>query len=173
MNARKQLARIERFGEVIVGPQLQTEGPVERTATRGEHDHGDIFAGRAQVLQRAQAVTLGHHDVEQNHRRTLEFEPAQQRRAVVKHRDLHTVGMQQLTQQVAHDGIVVDQKNMQTHEGILANLGSAQLTQGGRTLDCRYGRVLRRMLYRLHRLGGSRFAHPGERSQRIRETVGR
>jgi hypothetical protein len=60
---RQQLARLERFGEIVVGADLQPDHAVERVAARRQHEHGQI-AVRAQAAADVEAVAVGQHEVE-------------------------------------------------------------------------------------------------------------
>ena len=55
LDARQQLARAERLGQVVVGAHLQADDAVGLLAARGEHDHRDLGL-RAQVAAQRQAV---------------------------------------------------------------------------------------------------------------------
>jgi hypothetical protein len=63
--ARRQLARLERLGHIVVGAELQADDPVDVVPARGQHD--DRNAARpADAPQRLHPVQARHHHVE-NH----------------------------------------------------------------------------------------------------------
>ena len=63
LDARQQLARVERLGQVVVGAHLQADDAVGLVAARGQHDHRD-FRLRAQLAAQRQPVVAGQHHVE-------------------------------------------------------------------------------------------------------------
>jgi hypothetical protein len=63
LQARHQLARLERLGQVVVGTQLQPDDAVHHLAARGEHHDRDVALGANRAAQR-EAVLLGQHHVE-------------------------------------------------------------------------------------------------------------
>ena len=63
LDARHQLARGERLGDVVVGAQLQAEDLVELLAARRQHDDRDVALG-ADALADLEPVEPGQHQVE-------------------------------------------------------------------------------------------------------------
>jgi hypothetical protein len=65
LDAGQQLARIERFRDVVVGADLEADDSVDDITRRGDHDDADVVA-LAQVTRECQAVFARHADVEQD-----------------------------------------------------------------------------------------------------------
>ena len=63
MDAGKQFARVEGFGDVVVGAELKTDNTVLDLALSRQHDDGDI-RGIANGAANALAGDLGEHKVE-------------------------------------------------------------------------------------------------------------
>ena len=63
LDVRHQFARLEGFGQVGVGAELQAHHAVHHVAARGEHDDGDV-ALLADGAAELEAVHLGQHHVE-------------------------------------------------------------------------------------------------------------
>jgi hypothetical protein len=63
LDARHQLARRERLGDVVVGAELQAEDLVELLPAGGQHDDRDVALG-PDALAHLQAVHARQHDVE-------------------------------------------------------------------------------------------------------------
>ena len=80
-DARQQLARFERLGQVVVGAHFQAEHAVDRLGARGQHDHRRVRA-RPQVATQGQAILA--------------------RQVEVEHDQVHVFAVQQL----AHGGAV-------------------------------------------------------------------
>jgi hypothetical protein len=60
---RLQLAQLEGFAEIVVGPQFQPDHAVDQPARGGQHDHRHLMLG-PQAAQRAQAVLARQCDIE-------------------------------------------------------------------------------------------------------------
>ena len=115
LHAREQLARIERLAEVVVRAEFQPDDAVDVVRTRGEHDHRDVVARRAQLAQRREPVDARHHQVEHDQIRALAFEPPLERARVVQHRHLDALPDQIVAQQIAQFDVVVDNKYLSSH----------------------------------------------------------
>ena len=63
LDARDQLARVERFDHVVVGAHLQADHAIGILGHRGQHDHRQLRV-RPQMPAQRQPVLAGHHDVE-------------------------------------------------------------------------------------------------------------
>ena len=64
-DARQQLARTERLGEVVVGAQLQAHDAVGLLGAAGEDDDRDLRLG-AQLTQQLHAVLARQTQIEQH-----------------------------------------------------------------------------------------------------------
>ena len=64
MNTGEQLARVERFAQVVVGADFQSHDAVHVFALGREHDDGRAVAVGAQAAADGQAILAGHHQVE-------------------------------------------------------------------------------------------------------------
>ena len=66
LDARQQLARLERLGQVVVGAELEADDAVHRLAARGEHQQRQVARARvgAQLAAEVEAVAVGQHQVE-------------------------------------------------------------------------------------------------------------
>ena len=63
LDARRQLARVEGLGKIIVGAQLEADDAIHVFAARGQHQHRDA-AGEAQPLEDFETVQAGQHDIQ-------------------------------------------------------------------------------------------------------------
>ena len=68
LDPRQQLARGARFGDVVVGADIQALDTVVLVVLGGQHDHGNIAADvvATQAPQQLQAAGVGHHPVQKN-----------------------------------------------------------------------------------------------------------
>ena len=81
LDARQQLARLERLGDVVVGAEFEADDAVDRLAGRGHHDDADLAAALAQPARQREAVLAGQADVEQDQLRQVPFDQLTQRGA--------------------------------------------------------------------------------------------
>ena len=89
-DARQQLSRLERLGEIVVGAHFQADDAIDRLAARGQHDHRQVRA-RAQRAAQLQAVLAGHHEVEDDQVDARRVERCPHRRAVRRFRRAEAV----------------------------------------------------------------------------------
>jgi hypothetical protein len=111
LDARAQLARIERFGDVIVGAHLEADDAVHHVAGGGDHDDSQVVP-LAQVARQAQAVLAGQVDVQQH---DIRHRPRERRAHLLARPGLcHLVAMARevILEHGANLGIVVDDQNM-------------------------------------------------------------
>jgi hypothetical protein len=62
-DARQQFARLERFGQVVVGAHFQAEDAVQRLVAGGQHDDRQSRLG-AQLAAQGQAIVAGQVEVQ-------------------------------------------------------------------------------------------------------------
>jgi hypothetical protein len=72
-DAGRQLSRRERFHDVVVGSQLQSDDPVDLVTACREHDHGE-FGVAPDLPAQVPAIPVRQHHVEEHEFRRL---PAQ------------------------------------------------------------------------------------------------
>ena len=120
-NAREQLSRLERLGEIVVRPHFQADDTIDRLTARGQHDHRQVgFC--AQVSTQLQAVFAGHHQVENNQIDARRVERFPHRRAVGRLRRAEAVRGEIFRQQRANFAIVIDDQDqrLRIHDVIMA-----------------------------------------------------
>ena len=64
LDPRQELGHAEGLGDVVVGPQLQSQDPVGLLSSRRQHDDGRTRLVRAQGAAQVQAAHPGQHDVQ-------------------------------------------------------------------------------------------------------------
>src|SRR5690606_26614034 len=110
-NPRDDLARAERFADVIVGTEFEAEQAVDLLDPRGEHEDGHRGKG-ADLPTQGEAVDAGQVDVEKDRIGSLLVDPVQRQIAVVEDAGAET-GSEQI---VAHQGrqlrLVLDDQHM-------------------------------------------------------------
>src|SRR5574343_1107367 len=111
VDARHQLARVERFYHVVVGTQLQAYHAVGRLATGGQHDDRRI-ADAAHVTTQRQAVFAGQHQVEDDQVEAGVRQRVAHGLAIADAQALHAVTLQVVRQQGADIGVVVNDQQM-------------------------------------------------------------
>ena len=140
MDAGKQFARVEGFGDVVVGAELKTDDAVDVLAAGGEHDDGRHVLGGAKAAQNLKAILPRHHQVENEGVEVLANPEAAHRGAVFAHEYLEAVFAEIAAQKVAKSGIVVNNENF----GIAFHGGSpesASVANRNFGRDCRESRV--------------------------------
>ena len=110
LQARHQFARLEGFGQIVVGAQLQPHHAVHHIAARGEHDNGNVavFADGAAEFK---AVHLGQHHIQNRRVKRL---AAQQGQALAGARGVGDLQLETLEirgQRRAELLVVVDQQD--------------------------------------------------------------
>ncbi len=115
LHARQQFARIERLAEIVVGAEFQSDNAVHVVRARGQHDHRNVVARRAELAQRGQSVDTRHHQVEHDQVGALAFEAPFERAGVMQHRYLDALPDQIVAQEIAQFRVVVDDKYLSSH----------------------------------------------------------
>ncbi|RZM37402.1 MAG: response regulator, partial [Sphingomonas sp.] len=105
---REDLARARRLGDIIVGAELERDHPVDLARERREHDHPRRIRPLRQRPQHAQPVLARHHHVEHDQVAGPLAEPRAQPCAVLDRLGAQPVVDEELGQQLAQAGIVVD-----------------------------------------------------------------
>ncbi len=111
--ARRQLARVERLREVVVGADLETDDPVEFLAPRGQHEHRNRRE-RPDPSQRLETVQHGHRDVQYDHVVRVAGWPSHlvdPGLAVVHGGDDETFRRQVLVEHFAELPVIIDQQH--------------------------------------------------------------
>jgi len=118
-DARQELPRVERLGEVVVGPELEADDLVDVVALGGEHDDGDgRRSGRGpEPAAHLQAVDSGQHHVEQHHVEPAPAESGEAALPVARDRDVDVVPGEILGHQRAQTGVVLDEERGRPRRG--------------------------------------------------------
>src|SRR5580698_11643391 len=114
-DAREEFSWIEGLGEIVVSAEFKADHAIDDVRARGQEDDRDVVAGRTQIAQCADAILLRHHHVEHDDRWPLGVEPALETRAVVQYGDRETVALQVFANEIAHNGVVIDDEHMLSH----------------------------------------------------------
>ena len=122
MNAGQQFARIEGFGQVVVGADFEADDAVNVFALGGQHDDGCTVIGSAQSPADGQAVFARHHQIQHDQVHGVAQHDAVQRLAVFGKDDVKALLGQIAAQQVADTGIVVKNQDL-VGTGIGLSLG--------------------------------------------------
>ena len=111
VDARDELARIERLRQVVVGPHLEPDDAVDVLAPGREHDDRYRLAGRAQPPADGQAVLAGQHQVEDEEMRGVPLELAVEVARVRQRDHLEPLLAEVARQEVPQAGVVVDDQD--------------------------------------------------------------
>ena len=112
VNARDELARVERLRQVIVGAHLEADDAIDFLAFRRQHDDRHRFAGAAQSAADGQPVLARQHQVEHDQVRRVALQLAVELRRIGEGRDLEALLGQVARQQVAQAHVVVDDEDL-------------------------------------------------------------
>ncbi len=110
VDARGQLARVERLGQVVVGADLEADDAIDVLAAGGEQDDGN-GGTLSQGTQNLEAVLLGQHHIQNHQPVAAARRQIDGARARVVGFDVEPLGAQQLADQVAQLPIVVDDED--------------------------------------------------------------
>jgi hypothetical protein len=106
-DARQQLARVERLGQVIVGADLEADDAVDILALGRQHDDGRKPRLPAQAPRHRQAVLARHHPVQHQEIRQAPGQQTIECRRVFGRLDRIALAGQVFGDQLADAGIVV------------------------------------------------------------------
>src|SRR5215204_6105842 len=112
LNAGDQLARVEGFGKIVVGADLQSDNAVNIVAAGREHHDVYVRAFGSESAQHLEAVHARHHHVQHDERvlaRKRAFEP---RGAPVRDLNPITLFAEQLSDQLTQLSVVVNNKHV-------------------------------------------------------------
>ncbi len=107
LDARRQFARVERLGKIIVGAQLQTDNAIHVFAARGQHQHRDA-AVDAQTLENLKPIQAGKHDIQHDQVVAALLRRLQRRVPLMNALHREALALQKLLEQRAQLSIVVD-----------------------------------------------------------------
>ena len=110
-NARQKFAKAERFGDIVVGAQLQPDDPIDLVApVTGGNDYRNIGA-RSDLAQQVETVLLAEPQIEDHEIRLA-------RREVMGHllpprraNGVHIVLLEVVGDHAQHDRIVLDDED--------------------------------------------------------------
>ena len=105
-----QLPRVEGFGQIIVGAQLQAHDFVHILVAGREHDNGQVGFG-ANAPADLVTVQLGQHQIEHQQRRRLPAHRLQRGLPVAGRRHAEAIALQIHPRQFNNVGFVVDKEN--------------------------------------------------------------
>jgi len=108
MDARNELARVERLRQIVVGPHLEPDDAIHVLAFRGEHHDRHVFAGGAQPSAHGEPVLAGKHEIEHHQMRRVALQLPVEIARVGKRRHLEPLFGQVSRQEIAQTNIVVD-----------------------------------------------------------------
>ena len=114
LDAGQKLARIEGFGDVVVGAGLQADHAVDGIARGRHHDDADPAALFAQPAGDGEAVLAGQADIEQDQGRQLALDHAAQARPRFEAGDAETLAAEIVEQKLALGCFILDHDDMLT-----------------------------------------------------------
>jgi hypothetical protein len=107
----EQFARVERFGDIVVGAEFQADDAIGLLAHGGEHDDGDFRLG-AQPSGEVEAGFAGQHQVEHD-KLVVAVEPgASGFLAVADGGDADALLFKEAGEQVADFAVVIDDEDV-------------------------------------------------------------
>ena len=112
VDARDELARIERLRQVVVGAHLEPDDAIDVLALRRQHDDRHAFAGAAQPAADGEPVLAGQHEVEHDEVRRIALQLLVEVARVGQRRDLEALLGQIARQEVAQAHVVVDDEDL-------------------------------------------------------------
>src|SRR5262245_3409981 len=112
-HARHQLPRRERLGDVVVGPELETEDAIDLLGPRGQHDDREGTGGGVGTQPPAdfEPVGSGQHEIEQDERRALARDLPERRLPPVRLADGKALALEVEADQLADVPLVLDHQD--------------------------------------------------------------
>ena len=110
-NARGELARIERFSEIVVGAEFEADDPVDILLEGGEEDDGEFRPAILEVAADIETRAVGEHDVEDDEIDAAVGEFLLAAPAVGRQRAAKALAFEIFAEKPADFGIVVDDEN--------------------------------------------------------------
>ena len=109
----EQLDRIERFGDVVIGPGLHRSRDLRNSSLRGQHDHGKAPRARASAESLNDLVTQQprHHEAAENEVEILATDPLQPSITVFLDRNVEAVLPQSQFDESSYVRIVLDDEH--------------------------------------------------------------
>ncbi len=98
LDARRQFARVEGLGKIIVGPELEANDTIHVFAARRQHQHRDA-AGKAQPLENFETVQARQHDIQHDQLVTALLRGLQRRVPLMDALHGEALALQELLQQ--------------------------------------------------------------------------
>ncbi len=130
-DAREQLARVERLGQVVVGALLQALDAAGLVALGGEHDDRDLIVRLTQPAAGGQPVLARHHQVQHHQLKQLATEQAVHLLGVFHGTDAVALLVEKALEQTPQTGIVIDDKDLFAFVGLRsAAHGNSQMVDG-------------------------------------------
>ncbi len=114
---RQQFTRIERLGQVIVGPLLQPLDATGLVALGGKHDDRNLIAAFTQAVAGRQAVLTGHHQVQYHQVEQLAAEQTIHLLGAFHGTDTISLLIEKAFKQTPQTGIVIDDEDLFTFAG--------------------------------------------------------
>ena len=111
VDARDELARVERLRQVIVGAHLEADDAIDVLALRGQHDDGRRVARAAQAPAHRQAVLAGQHQVEHEQVRRVALQALVEVARVGQRGDLEALLAEIAGEEIAQAHVVVDDED--------------------------------------------------------------
>jgi hypothetical protein len=104
----QQFARLERFGQVIVGADLQAHDPIGRISASGQHQHRRV-GFRAQLAADIQTIHVGQRQIQHDGRVIGIRQLFERRGAVARDRNAESRLAEIFAQHLGKADIVFDQ----------------------------------------------------------------
>ena len=117
--AGKQLARLEGLGQIVVGPQLETDDAVHGVSARGQHQDRHV-AARADLAAHIEPVHVGQHQVEDDRVEGVARLQGEPGRAGPGALDAKSRPAEIVADHLGKAGVVLDQQDAVGHRRILA-----------------------------------------------------
>ena len=110
-----QLAQAERFGDVVVGPQLEADHLVDLGILGGQHHDRDAGLGPDDPAD-LDPGELGEHEVKEDEIGALGSKPEQRLAAVGGRDHPESVGLERIDERLAEGRLVIDDEDRSGHQ---------------------------------------------------------
>ena len=107
---RRQLSRIERFRQVVIRADFETDDAIQIVAASGQHHHRDGRPG-AKLPQQVESEQVGQHHIDKHHVIGAVHRTIEPGGGVMNRVDAEALGLEVLLHQRTELHVVVDQQH--------------------------------------------------------------
>ena len=110
-DAGQQLSRLERFGEIIIRSELQSDDPVDRLVDGRHHDDRNLRLD-PDIAAKLKAVPARKHHIENHQIKTLTLQLRLHLKLIMRQRHAIAMALEEVANEIASVAVVIHDKKM-------------------------------------------------------------